>query len=60
MTNHAELKSVEEIRAFLLNSLAESRTAPPDTRYQTGFYAALEELERMTDPAGYNRPPAPH
>ena len=27
---------------------------PPDTRYQVGFYEAFEEIERLTDPAGYH------
>jgi acetyl-CoA carboxylase carboxyltransferase component len=48
VTNNAQLKSVEEIRAYLQNALGE---ATRDTRYTLGFYEALEEIERLTDPA---------
>jgi hypothetical protein len=51
VTNNAQLKSVEEIRAYLQNALGE---ATRDTRYTLGFYEALEEIERLTDPAGYH------
>jgi hypothetical protein len=51
MTNNAELKSVDAIRAYLQDAL---REATRDTRYTLGFYAAFEELARMTDAAGYN------
>lgn len=56
MTNNAKLKTVEEIRAFLEHAIDESKNDRPDTRYQLGFHAALEELERMTNTNGYNRP----
>ena len=56
MTNKAKLKTVKEIRAYLKTVLLEIESEPPDTRYLFGFYASLAELERMTNPAGYNRP----
>jgi hypothetical protein len=55
MTNKARLKSIEEIRNFLEDALKGAKDSPPSTRYELGYCAAIEELERLTDPAGYRR-----
>ncbi len=53
--NTARLKSIKELRAYLKDELLRSREFPPDSRFQLGFEAALEEVARMVDPEGYDR-----